>query len=338
MAAAADGISGDYGPLLELVQQLACSCVPIMLENELEDFGGADNQPLPPTLTDPKLSMNEVDNEMLLCETFLFHLCGQCHTFSNVRLARTIIHHLCYCNNQASATLIAQIVAGVEKLDGDLLKPYFVALGIIFDIEDKEDLSRLRLDYALKKVFSVMRDMQNYADATYVSIGCIVKLAATRPRILAWMLDEQNQTAWIWTEQWLRAKVAKATAYTSAYSYAATAPSANVKRAKTLLAHVTDLLDRCPPRMCLYDESDDPQGLINRSVCLSVDGGSLAACVVSYDARTGFHTLESDDGQQRDCNMLSHYFLFAEQVQAGASDSDADSDSDDPIGDGRQAA
>ena len=60
MAAAADGISGDYGPLLELVQQLACSCVPIMLESELEDFGGADNQPLPPTLTDPKLSMNEV--------------------------------------------------------------------------------------------------------------------------------------------------------------------------------------------------------------------------------------------------------------------------------------
>ena len=226
----------------------------------------------------------------------------------------------------------------MEKLDGDLLKPYFVALGIILDIEDKQDLSDLRLGYALKKVFDVMREMQNYDDATYVSIGCIVKLAATRPRVLDWMMHDQNQNAWVWTEQWLRAKVAKAQQYTPAYSYAAPAPSANVKRAKALLAHVTDLLEQCPPRMCLYDESDDPQGLINRSVCLNIDGESVVARVASYDANSGLHMLSHDNGEQREYNMLSHYFLFAEQVQAGASDSEPGPDSDDSFGDGGQAA
>ena len=236
-------------------------------------------------------------------------------------------------------TLRAQIHDGVEKLDGDLLKPYFVALGIMVAMNDHDDLRQQRIDFSLKKLFELMRDLRQYADATYVSIACVLKLAATQQRIRDWMMQEEWQGLWAWIEKWLRSKVKQmsVSAYSTGYTGYSTQQSPNLKRAQELLQHVNDLLDGHPLQLRLYDASDDPHALVGRSVVFfdALGRPKRQVAIVNFDAASNMHTatLETEDGnnQSYEYNMHTERFLFSEQYEGYRDDDSDDDESDDDV-------
>eukprot|EP00937_MAST-01D_sp_MAST-1D-sp2_P002109 g2109.t1 len=184
-----------------------------------------------------------------------------------------------------------------------------------------------RMAYALKEVFGVMHEMRQYADATYVSINCVLKLASTKPRILNWMTQEANHSAWNWIEAWLRLKEkqASSTYNTATYGYPSQMPSANLIRARKMLAHVHDFLESRPVQVRLYDESDDPRTLIGRDVIIETQRARLDATVVDYDDATGLHTVVAD-GVDYTYNLLDQHFLFVEQHVPSDDDDDSEED------------
>jgi len=277
--------AADFRPVLACIKELVLSSLP--------PSGAPSALQLPPA---QPLSPDDVT--MLSSNQFLTKLLST-DAAGTVPIARSLISHIVWNNEELSARIAGVIQAGIVAADGEAIVPWFKALGELFAIQD--DLKDARLSALLGGVVAAMHSQQNYYRATETSIIQFVALGKHNTLFRQWVWA--NKASARWMLDWLRTNVRPPAYYQpgpmklnkvqQTYFGAGAEPTL---RTPALTERMAALLDGRAVTYADFDPLDDQDSIVGKRIAILLATHKwYLGRVDLYDPTTGKHVVRFDD-------------------------------------------